>query len=171
MPDQIVIKRLEEECKRIEEDTEHSFKAHYNSAEFWSRVNLMLGLPSAILGVIAGGTSAYDGGQAIVTGTALLASALVTCLTFLKPGEKSDSHKNAGNLYHSLRNKTRLLREIELVENSNNAELKDRLYELFDRRDELNVSMPSISSSSYEKAKKDIDAGRARYQVDKDAEK
>jgi hypothetical protein len=156
------------ECKRIEEDTEHSFKAHYNAAEFWSNLNLLLGLPAALLGAIAGGTSAADGAQATVTATAFLATAFVTCLTFLKPGEKSDAHKNAGNLYQALRNKTRLFREIETDDALPDIDAKKKLTAFVDRRDELNSTMPTIPRAAYEKAKKDIDAGRAKYAVDKE---
>lgn len=156
------------ECKRIEEDAEHSFKAHFNSAEFWSHINLSLGLPAALLGAFAGGSSAADGSQAAITGTALLASALVTCMTFLKPTEKSDSHKNAGGFYQALRNQTRLFREIDLEYEGDEKNIRKRLLELSTRRDELNSTMPSIPRAAYEKAKKDIDSGRAQYQVDKE---
>tara|TARA_R110002072_G_scaffold301462_1_gene481227 strand:- start:6148 stop:6672 length:525 start_codon:yes stop_codon:yes gene_type:complete len=156
------------ESNRIEEDAEHSFKGHFNSAEFWSHINLALGLPAALLGAFAGGTSAADGSQAAITGTALLASALVTCMTFLKPSEKSDSHKNAGSFYQALRNQTRLFREIDLEFEGDEKSIRKRLLELSSRRDELNSTMPSIPRAAYEKAKKDIDSGRARYQVDKE---
>ena len=158
--------KLADECQRIEEDSLHSFKGHYNAAEFWSQLNLLLGLPSAVLGAIAGGTSAADGSQAAVTGAALLASALVTCMTFLKPGEKADAHKNAGNLYQALRNKTRIFREIDLNEDNAMNELRKKLSDLAERRDELNTTMPTIPRRAYEKAKKDIDSGRATYLVD-----
>lgn len=161
--------KISNECARIEEDSEHSFKSHYNAAEFWGNINLLLGLPAALLGAVAGGTSATDGSQAMVTGTAFLATALITCVTFLKPSEKSDSHKNAGNLYQSLRNQTRLFRELELVETLPDEDAKKRLVALANRRDELNASMPSIPRKAYEKAKRDIDDGRSEYKVDKES--
>ncbi|MEK0157853.1 SLATT domain-containing protein [Pseudoalteromonas piscicida] len=161
--------KISNECARIEEDSEHSFKSHYNAAEFWGNINLLLGLPAALLGAVAGGTSATDGSQAMVTGTAFLATALITCVTFLKPSEKSDSHKNAGNLYQSLRNQTRLFRELELVEKLPDEEAKKRLVALANRRDELNASMPSVPRKAYEKAKQDIDDGRSEYKVDKES--
>ncbi|USI29667.1 SLATT domain-containing protein [Alteromonas macleodii] len=161
--------KIFKECARIEEDSEHSFKAHYNAAEFWANINLILGLPAALLGAVAGGTSATDGSQAMVTGTAFLATALITCMTFLKPSEKADAHKNAGNLYQSLRNQTRLFREIELDNDIADIDAKKRLSSFSSRRDELNASMPAIPRKAYEKAKKDIDEGRAQYKADKEA--
>lgn len=168
MMEQSLKEKIVKECARIEEDAEHSFKSHYNAADFWSNINLLLGLPAALLGAIAGGASAADGSQATVTATAFLSTALVTCLTFLKPGEKSDAHKSAGNLYQILRNKTRLFREIDFDESLSDADAKKKLILLVDRRDELNSTMPTIPRKSYEKAKKDIDEGRAKYSVDKE---
>lgn len=168
MDSQDLIRKLAEECRRVEEDTEHSFKGHYNAADHWSRVNLILGLPSAVLGAIAGGVSAADGYQAAITAAALLASALVTCLTFLKPGERADSHKNAAHLYQALRNNARILREIDLENEPDLVNARSRLGALTDKRDELNASMPSIPRHAYERAKKDIDSGRAQYAVDKE---
>lgn len=168
MVDELLIQKIEDECRRIEEDTEHSFKAHYNSAEFWGNVNLILGLSAAIFGAVAGGVSAVDGSEATVTGAAFFSAIFATCLTFLKPGEVADSHKNAGRLYQALRNKSRILREIELISGGDIVSLKCMLMELVDRRDELNSIMPAIKRPAYEKAKRDIDSGRAEYRVDKE---
>lgn len=163
-----LIKKLSEECRRVEEDVEHSFKGHYNAADDWSKINLILGLPSAVLGAVAGGISATDGCQAAITAAALLASALVTCLTFLRPGERADSHKSAAHLYQALRNNARIFREIDLESEPDFAHARSRLKSITDKRDELNASMPSIPRRAYEKAKKDIDSGRAKYSVDKE---
>ncbi|NVJ62407.1 MAG: SLATT domain-containing protein [Gammaproteobacteria bacterium] len=165
--DSSVTEKIIAECKRIEEDTEYSFKAHYNASVFWSRVNLALGLPAALLAAFAGGSSAADGAQAAITGTAFLSTAFVTCMTFLKPSQKSDSHKNAGNLYQALRNQARIFREIEISDNMSEIEAKKTFKELAKRRDELNSIMPTIPRKAYEKAKNDIDSGRSVYLIDK----
>ena len=44
-----LIRKLIDEARRIEEDTEHSFKGHYNAASRWARYHLCIGLPSALL--------------------------------------------------------------------------------------------------------------------------
>lgn len=168
MTNENTLEKISKECKRIEEDTLHSFKSHYNSADFWSKVNLGLGLPAALSGMIAGGSSSVQFNDALTTGAALIASALTICLTFLKPSEKSDSHKNAGNLYQALRNKARIFREVELTRSENIDQVLKDFNSLAARRDELNTIMPSISRAPYEKAKEDIDEGRAVYQVDKE---
>lgn len=159
--------KIANESSRIEEDSEHSFKAHYNASDKWGRTNLALGLLAALIGAISGGASSAGCSQALVTATAFIATALITCMTFLKPNEKSESHKNAGNLYQSLRNQTRIFREIELDETMTDTEAKKKLALFCNRREELNTTMPSIPRQAYEKAKKDIDEGRANYKVDK----
>lgn len=166
MTEELLLQKIEDECRRIEEDTEHSFKGHYNSAEFWGHMNLILGLAAALSGILAGGTSAADGSDATVTGAAFFSAIFATCMTFLKPGEMADSHKNAGNFYHSLRNRVRIFREIELVSGRDADSLKSMFLKFVERRDELNSIMPRVGRAAYEKAKKDIDSGRAAYRVD-----
>lgn len=166
MIEETLQKKIVDECHRIEEDAEHSSKSHYNAAEFWSNVNLILGLPSAGFAAFAGGVSATNGPDLTVSGAAFFSTLLITCLTFLKPGEKSDTHKNAGNSYLILRNKTRLFREIHLLSEVSPEELKRGISQLADRRDELNSTMPIFSRKDYEKAKKDIDEGRSKYYID-----
>lgn len=157
------------ECLRIEEDTEHSFKSHYNASASWSKINLWLGLPAAILAAVAGGTSAAEGPQIIITIVAFLSTIFISCLTFLKPSERSDSHKTAGHSYQALRNKTRMFREVGLNSITDDAGILKSLCSLSERRDELNSTMPSIPRKAYEKAKKDIDTGRAKYLTDKES--
>ena len=167
--DQSVKESIIKECLRIEEDTEHSFKSHYNASAKWSKINLWLGLPAAILAAAAGGTSAADGPQIIITIVAFLSTIFISCLTFLKPSERSDSHKAAGHSYHALRNKTLMFREIELNSITDDAGILKVIRALSERRDELNSTMPSIPRKAYEKAKKDIDTGRAKYMTDKES--
>lgn len=99
-------------------------------------------------------------------GLALLSAALTTVLTFLKPSERAEMHKSVGGQFHALRNQTRIFREIELSDGLDAATAKKRLLDLARLRDELNVASPGIPRGDYEKAKRDIDSGRSRYQVD-----
>ena len=87
-------------------------------------------------------------------------------LTFLKPSERAEMHKSVGGQFHSLRNQTRIFREIELTDGLDAATAKKRLFDLARLRDELNMASPGIRACDYEKAKRDIDSGRSRYQVD-----
>lgn len=160
-----LINRLAAEALRIEEDTEHSFKGHYNAAARWARYHLWFGLPSALLAAVAG-AAAFKDQPELAGSLALLSTALTTVLTFLKPSERAEMHKAAAGQYQALRNQARFFREIGLTDGLAAEEAKARLFELAVARDELNQSSPAITRCDYEIAKRDIDSGRARYRAD-----
>lgn len=160
-----LIQKLVAECRRIEEDAEHSSKGHYNAGDRWGRYHLFLGLPAAIVAAIAG-AAAFKDCPELAGSLALVSTALTTVLTFLKPSERAEIHKSVGSQYHALRNQTRIFREIELSGGLDAETAKERLLELARIRDELNTASPGIPRRDYEKGKQDIDIGRSRYQVD-----
>lgn len=160
-----LIQKLIAECHRIEEDTEHSSKGHYNAGDRWGRYHLFLGLPAAIVAALAG-AAAFKDCPDLAGSLALLSTALTTVLTFLKPSERAEMHKSVGGQFHALRNQTRIFREIELTDGLDEPTAKKRLLDLARLRDELNMASPGIPRGDYEKAKRDIDSGRSRYQVD-----
>jgi hypothetical protein len=158
-------KKLADEAARIEEDTEHSFKGHYNAAARWARYHLCIGLPSALLAAVAG-AAAFKDEPELAGALALVSTALTTVLTFLKPSEHAEIHKNVAGQYQALRNQARIFREIGLLDGMTPDEAKARLFELTNMRDELNQRAPAIARRDYELAKRDIDSGRARYRTD-----
>ncbi|MFZ5561792.1 MAG: SLATT domain-containing protein [Pseudomonadota bacterium] len=160
-----LMEALSAEAKRIEEDTEHSFKGHYNAAARWARYHLYIGIPSALVAAVAG-AAAFKDQPELAGSLALISTALTTLLTFLKPSERSEIHKSVAGQYHALRSQARMFREIELLENPEPKIAKTLLLEMARSRDELNQASPAISRCDYEQAKSDIDDGRARYQVD-----
>lgn len=157
------------ETFRIEEDAEHSAKGHYNAGNRWGRYHLYIGLPAALISAIAG-AAAFKNYPELAGGLALLVTALTTVLTFLKPSEHAEMHKAAAGQYHALRNQARIFREIELADGVRSDAAKMRLLDLAKTRDELNATSPGVPRCDYEKAKKDIDAGRSRYQVDEEVQ-
>lgn len=155
------------EARRIEEDSEHSAKGHFNAADRWGRYHLCIGLPAAILAAIAGAT-AFTTIPEVAGGLAILSTALTTVLTFLKPSEHAENHKSVAGQYLALRNSARIFRDIEMLDQEPTEGAKKRLLALARQRDDLNQSSPAISRKDYELAKKDIDGGRSTYQVDKE---
>lgn len=155
-------KNVIDEALRIEEDCEHSAKRHFNASGRWETYNLWLGIPTAILTAIAS-VSAFNEYPNFAGYLALIASALTAVLTFLKPSERSQKHQTVGNQYLALRNKTRLFRTLS-ADNSEKA--VSTLKEFSELRDELNQTPLKTIREDYEVAKKDIDEGRAKYQVD-----
>jgi len=164
-PQTDLITKLANEARRVEEDTEHSFKGHYNAAARWSRYHMLIGLPAALLAAIAGAAAFRD--QPEWAGSlALVSTALTTVLTFLKPSERAEMHKAVAGQYQSLRNQARIFREIRLLDGMTPEEAKGRLFGLAEERDELNQRAPAIARGDYELAKRDIDGGLARYRTD-----
>jgi hypothetical protein len=161
-----LLQKITVEARRIEEDTEYSAKGHYNAAERWSRYHLTIGLPSAVIAAIASG-AAFNDSSILAGSLAILSTALITVLTFLKPSERAESHKAVAGQYHALRNKTRLFREIEVLQDENVDALKEKLYEFAEIRDELNQVAPGIVEKDYKRAQREIEAGFSTYKVDK----
>jgi hypothetical protein len=162
-----LLTKLSAEALRIEEDTEHSAKGHFNAAERWGWYHLAIGLPAAVLAAIAGG-AAFADLPAVAGSLAILSTAMTTVLTFLKPSEHAENHKAVAGQYLALRNQTRLFRELDLEEAHDPELAKKRLVELASTRDDLNQASPGISRKDYEKAKTDIDHGYSQYRVDKE---
>lgn len=160
-----LISKLADEAGRVEEDTEHSFKGHYNAAARWNRYHLWIGLPSALVAAVASGAAFKDQPE-LAGALALVSTALTTLLTFLKPSERAEMHKSVAGQYQALRNQARLFRQIGLLDAVVPDEAKAHLFELTNTRDELNQRAPAIARRDYELAKQDIDSGRARYRVD-----
>lgn len=160
-----LVTKLADEARRVEEDTEHSFKGHYNAAARWGRYHLWLGLPAALLAAVAGAAAFRD--QPEWAGSlALVSTALTTVLTFLKPSERAEMHKAVAGQYQSLRNQARMFREIGLLDGIAPDEARAHLFELAEARDELNQRAPAIARGDYELAKRDIESGLARYRTD-----
>jgi hypothetical protein len=158
--------KLASESRRIEEDAEHSAKGHYNAADRWGRYHLWLGLPAAVLAAIAS-AAAFKKYPELAGVLAILTVALTTVLTFLKPSEHAENHKAMADQYLTLRNQTRIFRELDLETGADQEQAKARLLELANNRDEPNLIAPGIPRKDYEMAKKDIDEGRGKHQVDR----
>lgn len=152
------------EALRLEEDTEHSFKGHYNAAFFWSCIHHTLGIPTAVLAAWAG-VDAFSATPDLAGYLALATATLAAIQTILNPADKSAKHKSSGGEYQSLRNKTRRFREIDLA-SIPQEDARGQISCLAEQRDELNRMSLAIPRWAYWQAKKDIDGGLAHYRVD-----
>jgi hypothetical protein len=158
--------QIQDELLRIEEDCTHSGKSHFNAAERWNAYHFWLGLPAVILSALAG--TAFFSDEPVAGG---IMSAIVAVLTgvqtFLKPSERSASHKSAGDQYLGLKNDARVFREVRLQHACDEQAAIDGLDEFTKRRNEMNLSSPQFAKRDFDKARKGIDAGEALHQVDK----
>lgn len=153
------------ECQRIEEDAEYSAKSHFDAAARWRRVHLWVGLPAAILAAIAGVSAFRDYADA-AGAISIIVAALASVSTFLNPGDKASTHHATGNSYLALRNQARVFRTIELVTIDSNERAVARLLDFTTRRDDLNANSPQPPRSAFERARKGIEEGEAKYKVD-----
>jgi hypothetical protein len=96
-----LINKLADEARRVEEDTEHSFKGHYNAAARWGCYHLCIGLPAA-LSAASAGAAAFRDQPEWAGALALVSTALTTVLTFLKPSERAEMHKAVAGQYSFL---------------------------------------------------------------------
>ncbi len=164
---QVIIKALEREACRIEEDCIYSGKSHYNAASDWNHVHQWLGIIATVLAALAGAAILKDFFP-IEAGIISVFVALLTALmTFLKPNEKANSHKSAGDQYNSLKNQLRMYREIDLLHFRDSHALRDKLKDLSDRRDKLNQTSPQTPRKAFEQARDGIEAGESTYETDK----
>ncbi|HBV21530.1 MAG TPA: hypothetical protein DEF07_07410 [Nitrosomonas sp.] len=157
-----ILEKYRAETAKIQEDSEHSGKGHYNASERWDLVNLRLGISTAIIALIAS-ISTFSGLQAIGGYLAILVATATTVMAFLKPGDRASIHARCGGEYLALRNRARIFHEIISLTCKTNEELHARFEELVTKRDNLNVFSPRIPRHAYEKAKKSIADGESKY--------
>ncbi len=158
---------LRKEAERIEEDSIHSAKGHFNSASTWKRRHYLLGIPATILGALAG-AAIIKNYQEVAGVLSLSATILTALVTFLKPTDTATSHKKVADQYLALRNDARIFREVEMLEDSDIQTLSDKLKSLAARRNELNQNSPEIPRKAFETARLGIKDGENQYNTDKE---
>jgi hypothetical protein len=158
-------KSIEQELHRIEEDCNHSCKAHFNAGDRWNRYHYFLGIPAVVLSSIAG--LAFFKDYPLVGGAISSLVAVLTALsTFLKPSERASSHKSSGDQYLGLKNDARVFRTVRLAYACDDQAAIDGLDEFTKRRNEMNQASNQCSKSDFNKARKGIDAGESTHKVD-----
>lgn len=152
----------QKEGARIEEDSIHSAKGHYNTSDRWRHVHLWIGIPNAILAAVAG-LKAFEGADIMAGTLALIVAAIAALYTFLNPGDRASTHRRCAGEYLSLRNQSRIFVNITSRSSDSDHEIKTRFEELVSKRDNLNATSPQIPDWAFKKAKSGIDAGEATY--------
>lgn len=173
MKDELYKEKISAHCERLLEDTIHSCKGHYNAGAFWENVNLILGLLAIFLGVIASSFTFMNEKYSlhIAFAASVLSASVVAVMTFLQPQKTAESHNKAGSDFNELKNDIIKFKEITLYSNKKKKKIEIELESLIYRLNLLNSLSPQIPRKSYEKAKSDIDAGRASYRVDLGSDK
>lgn len=165
-----MLRNLNIECKKLMIDCLYSGRGHQQAGQFWYFIYHALGIPtviaSSMLGIGAAG-SAIIGNKWLSATLALLSVILAGLNGFLKPSEIADGHLIKGAQYISIRNRTRLLQQVEVKLNSNLFELVEKFTNLRSEYDSLNLKPPrNIPRFAYNAAKKNIAKGESDYEND-----
>ncbi|UAN48162.1 SLATT domain-containing protein [Serratia sp. JSRIV001] len=166
--DNQLIEKVKKECFRIEEDALYSSKSHYNASSPWEKLNLIIGIPIAILAAVAGLTALKN-----MPTTTIIISFVLTSLTALNtalnPSKRASQYKSAAGDYNNLKNDVRIFRELELFETKlTDKEIKEKINVFSDRRNQLNKSSPTIPRWAYKQTQSDFKNDFVRYEIDKE---
>ena len=157
------------EARRVEEDVLYSAKRHFEAAREWNAYHLSIGIPLTVVAALTAGSVLSKHGF-VAAVLAAVVTAGTALLTFLKPSERAAQHTQAGNAYQSLRNRTRIFREITCANpdaHGGAQGLEEALKKLSDERDDLNRKSPITSRRAFQRARKGITVGEADYEADR----
>lgn len=155
---------ISDECERIEEDTLHSAKSHFNAEARWHCIHLVITVGTALtasLTFVVIMKNIADWPVYLAAITAILSAINAS----LNPEKRSATHGTAGRHYKSLCNQTRIYRTITLKEKEDEISLEE-FNSLAARRDEINETSPAIPNWAYKKTLEAIKNGEANYKVD-----
>jgi hypothetical protein len=127
----------------------------------WHRVNLWLGLSSAVTAALAAFVAGKGEailqlmphhGTAIAAVFALISAILTSTLTFLAPSEKAGAYHHFSNKLRALRDRVRAFIEIDCVLGSKEAALCDKFARMVRERSEIDSSHPIVPHWAYDRA-------------------
>jgi hypothetical protein len=158
---------IEDELKRIEESATYSSQSQFAQAKLWQSVNLVVGLPAALLAAVSGGTAlAGLVGTNAAAGMALGAAAFAALALTLNASERARQSHAAANAYLGLLGAARRVRTVELLELTF-EQARDQLDEIGRRADEINQSAPIPSRWAFWRGRKNVERGGTTYAVDR----
>lgn len=154
------------ETERLLEDAIYSAKGHFEAARIWHTWHLGLGVAAAALAALAGGLASFSEYSKVAGAISLFVALVAGVATVLNAEKRSTAHLAAGNAFLGLRNEARFFRDIELAQSSDLSLRTEQLRKFSLRRDKLNSSSPPIPRFAFVRARRGIEEGEARHQVD-----
>jgi hypothetical protein len=150
-----VREQLVREVTALERVIAFSCKGQFAAASFWSQLNLFLGLPTAVLAAISGGSALADH-TGVAAALALAVAITAAVAAFLGATERHKLHHAAGNEYSKLGRDMRLWRQFEQPHLADD-EVLSKIKDFQGERDRLNEQSPQISRMLFLWAKRRVD--------------
>lgn len=150
-------------------NVKRSQNANYRAAQFYSKFNIFLGVPVAILATLVG-TSVFatlsnnvDISLRIVTGiVSILAAILASLQTFLGFSDRAAKHRQAASLYGSVK---REIQEKLVVNQGESTELNKALAGIRERMDALAEETPPVPVRIWKTALKEFPSKSNIYYI------
>jgi hypothetical protein len=138
--------------------------------KLWRAMNMVLGIPAAILAAFSGGTGlAATQATKLPAVLALISAGFGAALTTLNPSRRVAQAQAVANAYLEIQTDARQFLTIRLRK-MNLEEAQEQLGVLTARRDEVNKTADPVSTYAYWRAKRNISkSGGQDYEVDKAA--
>lgn len=159
---------ISKESERIEESSKFSAQAQFAQAKLWRGVNLLVGVPAAVLAALAGASGLASATNRYTAAyLALAAAGFGALLTVLNANRRMQQAHAAANAYLEIQTAARQLRLIDLP-NLTYDDARSELQELTARRDEINKTADIPAWIAYVLGKAQIKKGRQDYEIDKE---
>ncbi|QEM43579.1 SLATT domain-containing protein [Mycolicibacterium grossiae] len=157
---------LAKEISRIHESVAWSAQIQFEQLKLWRAMNMLLGVPAAVLAAISGGTGLTHPEAATVPAIlALLAAGFGAAVTTLNPSRRVAQAQAAANACLEIQTAARQLLLVDLATSSRD-EARDKLSELTVRRDEVNRTADPPGRYAYWRATRNFTKGRQSYEAD-----
>jgi hypothetical protein len=156
-----------QEILRIHESVLWSAQVQFEQMKLWRSVNLLLGIPGAVLAAIAGGTGLAARDATFVPGIlALIAAGFGAALTTLNPSRRVAQSQSSANAFLEIQTEARQFLTLRL-KGMDYDDALERLSDLTVRRDDINKTADPSSSYAYWRARRNIEmTGGQSYEVD-----
>ncbi len=153
------------EADRIHESALWSSQGQFEQAKFWRLVNLLFGVPAAVLAAISGGTSLSGHLGAWAGVLALLAAACSAVMTTVNASRRMTHAQASANAYLELQTAARQFLTIDLA-SMTYEDASESLRNLTNTRDELNKTADPPGRLAYKRSIKNITGGGQTYEAD-----
>jgi len=128
--------------------------SHFTAARRWDSINLYLGLLAAGTGVIGGAVAGLFLQNLILASIVATTSGLLAAIiTFLKPSERIDLHKRAGDNWAILRDRVASFHKLEIEHIGNEEEIQRGYDKLLSTKEEVTKASPIIPTWAYDQSK------------------